>query len=910
MGADDFEIDVVLTPDVAPGVAAFTQALDGLVTRSKTANQQVHAAVAQLGKDLVHKLAAETTEATALIQRALTGIESKAASTAHSIRSKLDAAASAQSAAFANARSAIGPGPAFGELGVDSIVGTGDMFEGWKKGATGASKATQALDQATSALGVNLVRLGAVGAAAFAAKKVVDYADAYTNLQNRLSTVTEGSDELASVTAKLFDVANETRSGFVATGEFYTRLAANTKDLGLSQSDLLGVTETLQKAFKISGSTAAESSAAMLQLSQGLASGTLRGEELNSVLEQAPMIGHAIADSMGIAYGSLREVASQGGITAENVVDAVQAMQGEVDEKFAKTAPTFADLWTKLENQLVRFGGKIGPALAPVIEAVGSIIDIAGAALNALGPAFEFLGSRLAMMLEIIRPIGEALKELIGFVGDLFSVAKSAFDAVEGAVDAVGDKIQDVLGGSIGEDAIAAAKRFEQLRDSIADSLGDKLVQGLKNTQNAINATAFAMGNFAAITADARIKQIVSDFETLGELRRSIDPTIEASKKFEAATRALSQQLKEGKISVVDFSTEIGALKAEVFGTADALQAAEDAIARVNKVVSDEQAKAAKAAAEAFKKLKADVRALVEELDPAAKATRELAEAENILERAVARGLLTQKQANEVLAAKRELLSDVLDVSSGMLAVENEAARTFERNRQIWNVEKSGGLTLGGATSNPELEAFDLNAKLAAKSIEQLADARQRALDTYNASQWNAEIESLRQINLQAEAISKGFDLATDAISEFVETGTVDFRKLISSMIAELTKLALQKGLLQLLDFGGLTSTAPTLGGPSPGFATGGSFVVGGDGGVDTTPVYFRATRGERVTVETPAQQTVRDEGPQGVGGGGVLVQNQFDPESFFAVLDTPRAERKVVNIMAKHAATIHRQGR
>src|SRR5690606_13151453 len=109
--------------------------------------------------------------------------------------------------------------------------------------------------------------------------------DTYTNMVNRLRLVTDGTANLNRVTAELFDVANETRTTFEATATLYARVALSTKQLGYSQRDLIDFVKGVNQAVTLSGVTAQEAQAAMIQFSQGLAKGRLDGDELRSVLE-------------------------------------------------------------------------------------------------------------------------------------------------------------------------------------------------------------------------------------------------------------------------------------------------------------------------------------------------------------------------------------------------------------------------------------------------------------------------------------------------------------------------------------------------------------------------------------------------------------------------------------------------
>jgi tape measure domain-containing protein len=132
---------------------------------------------------------------------------------------------------------------------------------------------------------------------------VTGVADQYRRINSQLRLVTRSTQQIVVANERLFKISQDTRSSFEATTNLFTRFARVSKDLGATQNQVLAVTKTVQQAIKVSGTSAQSAEAAIIQLGQGLASGTLRGEELNSVLEQAPRLARAIADGIGVSVG-------------------------------------------------------------------------------------------------------------------------------------------------------------------------------------------------------------------------------------------------------------------------------------------------------------------------------------------------------------------------------------------------------------------------------------------------------------------------------------------------------------------------------------------------------------------------------------------------------------------------------
>ena len=188
------------------------------------------------------------------------------------------------------------------------------------------------------------------------------YADALTAVENRLRLTTTSTAQLEQVQDRLFDVARRSRSDFIATAEVYNRIALSARNLGAGQEQILDVTETLQKAAIISGASAREANAALVQLGQGLASDRLSGDELRSVLEQLPFVADIIVDYLNdvgtfgeVTRGSLRSLGREGKLTADIVFRAIQASQQNVDRLFEGTNATIDQAFGVAKTNLLDF---------------------------------------------------------------------------------------------------------------------------------------------------------------------------------------------------------------------------------------------------------------------------------------------------------------------------------------------------------------------------------------------------------------------------------------------------------------------------------------------------------------------------------------------------------------------------
>ncbi|MDA4983384.1 tape measure protein [Acinetobacter baumannii] len=244
---------------------------------------------------------------------------------------------------------------------LDSIERKGDF----------ATKSMDALSVATRQLAGYMAGLVTVSAA-------ISKMDTYTGLQNRLKLVTNNQVELNKATEDTFRIAQKTYSAWDSVLQVYQRFSDNAKTLNLTMDDTARLTETVSKAVAISGASAAAADAALVQFGQALASGTLRGEELNSVMEQTPALAKAIAQGMGITVGELRTVAAEGKITSQEIVKALKNVQNDVDALFAKTDITISQSLTLLNNEITKFVGESGKGSGAAEVLSGSIKTLAG----------------------------------------------------------------------------------------------------------------------------------------------------------------------------------------------------------------------------------------------------------------------------------------------------------------------------------------------------------------------------------------------------------------------------------------------------------------------------------------------------------------------------------------------------
>lgn len=222
---------------------------------------------------------------------------------------------------------------------------------------------------------------------------VLRTADAYNNLAARIRITTGEGAAFERAFEGVFDVAKRTSSAIESTGTLFTRITRAGKELNISQRDALALTETINQAVQVSGASAESSDAALQQLIQGLQSGVLRGEEFNSVMEQAPRLAIALADGLGVTTGELRKQAEAGSLTSQVVIQALQGQAAVVANEFNQLPPTVGRALTNLSTEWTRYVGEVdkangvSAAAASAINALAGNLDTLGAVLFSAGKA-------------------------------------------------------------------------------------------------------------------------------------------------------------------------------------------------------------------------------------------------------------------------------------------------------------------------------------------------------------------------------------------------------------------------------------------------------------------------------------------------------------------------------------------
>lgn len=265
-----------------------------------------------------------------------------------------------------------------------------DMMERGFDGTTRAVNNTERSMFSLSGVAVALT-------AALSVKQVAEYADAWATVNNKLANSLRPNEQLADVTERVFNITQQTRSSLDATASLYARLERATRQYGTSADDLAKLTTIINQGFVVSGATAQEAENAIIQLSQGLASGALRGEEFNSVNEQGNRLIVALADSMGVSIGQMRNMAAQGKLTTDVVVNGLLSQGAVIGKEFANTTTTISQALQVAGNNITKFFGEnstVKTSAGIFNDAVVTASENIGLLSGALTAVAAIMGSR------------------------------------------------------------------------------------------------------------------------------------------------------------------------------------------------------------------------------------------------------------------------------------------------------------------------------------------------------------------------------------------------------------------------------------------------------------------------------------------------------------------------------------
>lgn len=382
------------------------------------------------------KLVEQSTASTKELQQATTQVSQSArlASTAYELAAtKADAAAAAARAQAAQT----------------AALAAQERLEAQRAREAARAQAEQAAAQdktaaASSALTGRLKNLLGAYVGLQTVQKLVETSDQMTQINARLQLMTGSEQKAAAAQDKIYQAAMRSRGAYMDMADMVTQLGTVAPDAFNSTDELIAFAEQLQKQMAISGASGQSAQAAMIQLTQALASGTLRGDELNSVLEQTPMIAKTIADYMGVSTGQMREMASEGAVTAEVVKNAMLSAAEKTDAAFESIPMTWGQVWTMAGNvalqalqpvlSAISWGANNIAVIAPLVISVAAALGTYVVAANAATMATKLMtiAQQAWNAVMALNPIAIAVMGVMLLVGALYA-GVAAFNKLTGS---------------------------------------------------------------------------------------------------------------------------------------------------------------------------------------------------------------------------------------------------------------------------------------------------------------------------------------------------------------------------------------------------------------------------------------------------------------------------------------------
>lgn len=830
------------------------------------------------------------------------------------------------------------------------IQTTGDQ-----QAAAGIRNVASEANAAEKALGLLKVALAAVGVGALV-HEYVELSNQYQEIQNRIKLVTNNSQEQAAVSNELLRIANATLTPLEATAELYSRIAFNSRNLGLTQQEVLRITQTLNEATIISGVNSREAKSAVIELTHGLAEGTLHGYQLRSILAQVPFVADLIARHLGVSSDAIRALGAQGKLTAKDITQAFLESGDRVDAQFSKVAPTIGQAFTVISNT--------------VLGSVGDFNSATGAA-----------GEIAKVIISLVDPI----RDITTILEELFDLGKVGFTELAALIDeAFGTNLKNakVTFRDVVLFIAAAIDGFTGLFVGVGQVLVEFFTTVFNNLKglfqrlgNVIGQSVTSVVNFFVSSWDVAIQTLVKGLNALIDAANSVSNFVGGGDLIQKialpkdSAKFVFQNFEEGAlVTAGQLGKNLGgAFKDGFFGTTGVEDFITDAFKK-----SDDKAKAAKASADLLKNAKVPAGGGGQSLADIefAKIKAELVAQQELLNLDQKKGQLEFDQGQALLNLRKQLEKSNVHLTDGqkeeletlvksnaekkirntldaqvtqfnqdqqdaldLLNLDTQAREIQSKLLPIINAFKKAGIDLDqtqlGVMRETAIElqkrqtqeqvlnsilgdrakiAADVNAAEALHDQGKINDDQLQRFKTQKAIEGRqgdtsvqAGVEngldelSLKITDFASQAqttITDAFSGAEDALVSFVQTGKLDFSSLVDSILADMTRLLARQALSGL--FGALGGGGGGLG-EIFGSLFGGGRAAGGpvSGG---TP-YMVGENGPEI-FNPPSNGSITPNNQlSGLGGGAnVTIVNVLDPSMVSAALSDPRNQQIIVN--------------
>ncbi|MDM4255085.1 tape measure protein [Klebsiella oxytoca] len=453
---------------------------------------------------------------------------------------------------------------------------------------TGFDNTTKAVTNTDRSMS-KLSRVAVSLAAALSVEQVAQYADAWATVSNKLANSVRPGEQLAEITERVFNITQQTRSSLDATASLYARLERATRQYGTSANDLARLTTIINKGFVVSGATAQEAENAIIQLSQGLASGALRGEEFNSVNEQGNRLIVALADSLGVSAGKMRELAAQGKLTTDVVVNGLLSQGAQIGDEFAKTTTTISQALQVAGNNITKFFGENASVKAGVsifndaVIGLSENIDILGIALTAVSAVMggRYVGALTLATQAKLSGASAAIKQQVAE----YNAAKATIASAEAEIK----NAQAIIASEQVKARQLATQAAINKQYGLAVSYQAEYAAIQRNITAADNAATAAKERLAAATQQASVaNRTYAASATLAKNALSlIGGPAGAAMLAAAAVYYFYQKAQQAKQESIDFADSLDGLTAKMKEMSSAQISA--AIAKTEQSIIDQR---------------------------------------------------------------------------------------------------------------------------------------------------------------------------------------------------------------------------------------------------------------------------------------------------------------------------------
>lgn len=665
------------------------------------------------------------------------------------------------------------------------------------------------LDTSQAKKGIDGVKSAFKGlVAAASVQQFVSLGDEFTQITNRLKSVSSSSAEASKSFALVQKVAGETRSGLGPVADLFTDLTIATEEMGLSQEQVAGVAGTFSKALKISGADANASSGAIRQFGQALASGVLRGDEFNSIMEANPAFMRKMASALDTNVGGLRKLATEGKLTSDVMIAATQEIAGSIDEDFGKTVATVSESITNLKNNFIIFIGKIQEQTG-VFTLMSDAINIVADNLNIVaaimaGAFSAFVVGQIATVARTVITLSKAFK------------AAAMSGAILQGITGVG--IGKMVAGLVGSGGALylLGKAFDDGAEASGE-IADELTDAEKKAKD-LEGEAKKLLDAAAATADAEKEANTAKDEAARILENQLEDY-----------KAISGELQVGR---EELETQLG-LQNDLLTASDDQKKVIQAVADLESQRADELRDLA-----AKTKIDADLRLakeneINEEYDERIKLTKQQLESQLRVNNAVEtfrsaidmlstmqgtqanliieRDMLTQntKLARDRFNLEMKMMRPIIeariklkqDIEAAQIAELTKQQETNKKKLQLTKEEKAAIVDTFKTTQ----DGIDV----ASKNYERFRDVVLGIYDDISASSRSfgggfreAFIDFEDTVNNAANFGKTAFDTMTqgweNAFLKFAETGKLSFKDLFKTLMTEIIKMMANKLFLAL----------------------------------------------------------------------------------------------------------------